>query len=307
MFYLPDNPGWSVNRNLAKSLGIRIHGVSIYRDQRRKQLLKKCLSASCWALSLQIAHLQCLLFYGCWFANWALYTEGKKTLKKEAGLSRADGRFNEQENLYRRLILDSCKIRTYHLPARILSLYRGPNWVQSHILSSGFNTMLSRLCPWNSSKYGNSGQNEHFKNRSRWRVNCHIWMTFSNSDEVRWSMKFTKFFTAGIELDREFWMGKSILVIFSTFDLCMLGVLRVHNLTFWWEASNQRKPHVAECRSLNHGLQSRWKEVLGGGKCILHLKGAWIMARRRTHGWRLFTKGHSDIFSLSRPPCNMTW
>lgn len=163
MFYLADNPGWSVNRNLAKSLGIRIHGVSIYRDQRRKQLLKKCLSASCWALSLQIAHLQCLLFYGCWFANWALYTEGKKTLKKEAGLSRADGRFNEQENLYRRLILDSCKIRTYHLPARILSLYRGPNWVQSHILSSGFNTMLSRLCPWNSSKYGNSGQNEHLR------------------------------------------------------------------------------------------------------------------------------------------------
>lgn len=54
MFYLADNPGWSVNRNLAKSLGIRIHGVSIYRDQRRKQLLKKCLSASCWALSLQL-------------------------------------------------------------------------------------------------------------------------------------------------------------------------------------------------------------------------------------------------------------
>ena len=46
-------------------------------------------------------------------------------------------------------------------------LYVGLGWVQSCILSrqSQQPLTLSRLCPWNSSYCGNSGQNIHFKDR----------------------------------------------------------------------------------------------------------------------------------------------
>ena len=51
--------------------------------------------------------------------------EGKKRWKKEAGnCSLVDGRFSDQRNLHRRLVLGDCKMsRFLHLPARILKFY----------------------------------------------------------------------------------------------------------------------------------------------------------------------------------------
>ena len=73
----------SVDRNLAKSLRIRICIVSTCRDQRRKQLLKECLRASYWDfLSRQLAHLQTLLLWDSCFANRDLHAKGKEGLKK---------------------------------------------------------------------------------------------------------------------------------------------------------------------------------------------------------------------------------
>lgn len=53
--------------------------------------------------------------------------------------------------------------RSPHLPAKILSLYRGLNWVRSCTQSrwSQQHLTLSRLLPWNSSHFGNGEWNVH--------------------------------------------------------------------------------------------------------------------------------------------------
>ena len=60
---------------------------------------------------------------------------GRERLKKEADHSRlVGGRFNNQGNLFLRLVLVDCKTsRSLRLPAKSYSLYRGLNWVQSCI------------------------------------------------------------------------------------------------------------------------------------------------------------------------------
>ena len=74
--------------------------------------------------------------------------EDKERLKKEADHSRLlGGRFNKQGNLQARLVLSSCRMsRSLLLPTRILSLYRGLNWVLDCIQSRWFQLFtLSRL------------------------------------------------------------------------------------------------------------------------------------------------------------------
>ena len=91
-------------------------------------------------------------------------------------------------------------------------------------------------------------------------------MTFSNSYGVLWSVKFTKFFQHELSLTEYFeWES-----LFWSSCPCFTFVCWV--CLFNSQASNQGRPHVAERRSQNHGLQSRWKEVLAGGKCILHVE-----------------------------------
>ena len=74
----------------------------------------------------------------CWCENWPLYTEGKERLKKEAAPSRlVGGSFNKRGNLLTRLALVRRKTnRSQHPPARILSLHKDLNRVQSRILST---------------------------------------------------------------------------------------------------------------------------------------------------------------------------
>lgn len=77
--------------------------------------------------------------------------EGEEKPKKETNHSRlADGRFNKQVNLHTRLVLGGFKTSRYlYLPTRILKVYRGLNWVQSHGLSRwSQHTTFSRLCSW---------------------------------------------------------------------------------------------------------------------------------------------------------------
>lgn len=52
-------------------------------------------------------------------------------------------------------------MRSSHIPARILQVYRGLNWVQSYIYSKWCQPylILSRIHPWSSSSYGNLEQN----------------------------------------------------------------------------------------------------------------------------------------------------
>ena len=88
----------------------------------------------------------------CWCENWPLYTEGNERLKKEAARSRlVSGSFNKQGNLLTRLALVSWKTnRSQHPPARILSLHRDLNRLQSRILSTWSQEHItrSRLSSW---------------------------------------------------------------------------------------------------------------------------------------------------------------
>ena len=97
--------------------------------------------------------------YQFWFTNWPSYMKGKEKPKREADHSRlVDGGFNKQGNLTYRLILSSHKTKDLHTCHQSLkSLYRGLNWVQSHILSrwSQLHLTLSRCilgngahCEW---------------------------------------------------------------------------------------------------------------------------------------------------------------
>ena len=101
------------------------------------------------------------------------YTEwAKRNWRGRQNLQIGRWRFNKQVNLLTRLVLGSCKMRrSSHSPTRTLKVYtEGLNCIQSHILSRCLNTTLfSRLCHWNSSIYGNSGQNAHSMSRGGYR------------------------------------------------------------------------------------------------------------------------------------------
>ena len=72
----------------------------------------------------------------CWFINRPPYMEGKERLKKEADHSRlVRGRFNKQGNLQTRLNLVATRWALQPCPPEFKSVYRGLNWVQSHIPS----------------------------------------------------------------------------------------------------------------------------------------------------------------------------
>lgn len=81
------------------------------------------------------------------------YTEGKGRLKKEADHSKLAGK---QGSLLTRLVWGGCKMnRSFLYHQNLKSIYRGLNWVQSHMLSKWSQQHLSlpRLCPWKSSHW----------------------------------------------------------------------------------------------------------------------------------------------------------
>ena len=118
------------------------------------------------------------LKYVCWFSTFRAFQWNLKLVhihrqqerpKKEADHSRlVGGSFNKKGNLCTRLVLSGHKMsRSLHQPVRILEVNRQAltrvsqsqfRWSQQHLTLSG-------LHPWNSSDYGNSGQNTHSKDR----------------------------------------------------------------------------------------------------------------------------------------------
>lgn len=79
------------------------------------------------------------------------------------------GSFNEQGNLHTRLLLGILQkqVDLYTCPSESYGLYRSLNWTQSLNTSKGSqqHSTLSRLCLWDSSHRGNSGQNIYSKGR----------------------------------------------------------------------------------------------------------------------------------------------
>lgn len=103
--------------------------------------------------------------------NWHPYTEGKVRQKKEAGHSTwVGGNFNKQEKLSRRLVSGSHRTsRSPHPPTRIWKVYVEGLMGFDHRYNPEDlnNTLLSQGCVLsNSSTYGNSGQNRHWKGRA---------------------------------------------------------------------------------------------------------------------------------------------
>lgn len=88
----------------------------------------------------------------CWFTTRSPHTEDKEKPKKEAEHPRwVRGRLTKQGNLPERLVLGTARwvdLCTCHQDPK--SLYRGPNGVQSRILSRWFqgHLTLSSLHPW---------------------------------------------------------------------------------------------------------------------------------------------------------------
>ena len=102
--------------------------------------------------------------------NWALDVKGKERPKKEANKYRwVGGRFNKQENLCTRLVLDGRKMsRSPCSPARISKVYIEAVIGFSHVSSTDGlnNTLLSQGCVLeNGFDCGNSGRNTHPKDR----------------------------------------------------------------------------------------------------------------------------------------------
>lgn len=119
---------WSADRNLAKSLRIRICIVSTCRDQRRKQLLKECLRCPCWDFLLQLACMQTLLLVIVGLQTGPCIQRARRDWKKRRTILDIVGRFNEQGNLQRRLVFGSSRrvdLRS-HLLARMLKVYIEP-------------------------------------------------------------------------------------------------------------------------------------------------------------------------------------